>query len=159
MAAGLRASDGDSMCGNAVMYDAVNGKILTLGGSPNYQGSSSTSAVHLITIGNAPNTPSVATLSSMAYQRIFANAVVLPNGNVFVTGGQVVGNPFFDTTAQLTPELWSASSQTFTQMAPNQIPRVYHSIALLLLDGTVLSGGGGLCGTCTTNHFDAQICK
>lgn len=35
-AAGNRASDTDSMCGNAIMYDAVAGKILTLGGSPNY---------------------------------------------------------------------------------------------------------------------------
>ena len=24
-------------------------------------------------------------------------------------------------------------------------------------DGTVMNGGGGLCGTCATNHFDAQI--
>jgi len=36
--AGTRAGDPDSMCGNAVMYDAVAGNILTVGGSPNYQG-------------------------------------------------------------------------------------------------------------------------
>ena len=35
-AAGKRANDADSMCGNAVMYDAVAGKILTVGGAPNY---------------------------------------------------------------------------------------------------------------------------
>lgn len=35
-AAGSRASDTDSMCGNAIMYDAVAGKILTIGGAPNY---------------------------------------------------------------------------------------------------------------------------
>lgn len=35
-AAGNRASDTDSMCGNAIMYDAVGGKILTVGGAPNY---------------------------------------------------------------------------------------------------------------------------
>ena len=34
--AGNRASDADSMCGNAIMYDAVAGKILTLGGAPAY---------------------------------------------------------------------------------------------------------------------------
>ena len=155
--AGNRASDDNSMCGNAVMYDAVAGKILTLGGSPDYQGSSASSAAHIITIGNAGSTPNVQTLSSMSYQRIFANAVILPNGNVFVTGGQVVGNPFYDTTADLTPEMWHQSTETFSELAPNSIPRTYHSVALLLLDGTVLSGGGGLCGDCTTNHFDAQI--
>jgi len=34
--AGTRGTDADAMCGNAVMYDAVAGKILTVGGSPNY---------------------------------------------------------------------------------------------------------------------------
>jgi galactose oxidase len=154
---GNRATDADSMCGNAVMYDAVAGKILTLGGSPNYLGTAATGAAHLITLGAPGTTPSVTTLTSMSYSRIFANAVVLPNGRVFVTGGQTIGNPFSDDNPSLTPEMWNPSTNTFTKMLPNSTPRTYHSIALLLLDGTVLSGGGGLCGTCTTNHFDAQI--
>lgn len=36
--AGTRASDSDSMCGNAVLYDAVGGNILTVGGAPAYVG-------------------------------------------------------------------------------------------------------------------------
>ena len=36
--AGTRGGDPDSMCGNAVMYDANGGNILTVGGSPDYQG-------------------------------------------------------------------------------------------------------------------------
>ena len=37
-------------------------------------------------------------------------------------------------------------------------PRTYHSVALLLPDGRVLSSGGGACGLlCAYNHFDAQI--
>jgi len=154
---GRRGSDPDAMCGNAVMYDAVNGKILTLGGSPNYSGSEATSNAHIITILYPGWTPTVQQVESMAYQRIFANAVVLPNGHVFVTGGQTIGDPFSDSNAILTPEMWSPETETFTQMLPNSIPRTYHSWALLMLDGTVLSGGGGLCGTCSTNHFDAQI--
>lgn len=47
-AAGTRASDTDSMCGNAVMFDAVNGLVLTAGGSPSYQNSYSTTNAHLI---------------------------------------------------------------------------------------------------------------
>jgi len=34
--AGPRGTDPNAMNGNAVMYDAVNGKVLTLGGAPNY---------------------------------------------------------------------------------------------------------------------------
>jgi galactose oxidase len=37
------------------------------------------------------------------------------------------------------------------------VPRNYHSVGLLLPDGRVFSGGGGLCGSCATNHFDGQI--
>ena len=42
-------------------------------------------------------------------------------------------------------------------MAPEAEPRNYHSVAVLLPDGTVFSGGGGLCGSCSTNHPDGQI--
>ena len=76
---------------------------------------------------------------------------------VFITGGQTVGAPFQDTNVQYTPELWNPVTQQFTKLNPNSTPRVYHSWALLLQDATVLSGGGGLCGTCSTNHLDAQI--
>jgi galactose oxidase len=156
-AAGNRAADGDSMAGNGVMYDAVNGKILTLGGSPDYQGSPSTGAAHIITIATPNTMPQVTQITSMSYNRIFANAVVLPNGQVFVTGGQTIGMPFSDDNADLTPEMWDPATNRFTKMLPNSIPRTYHSIALLLPDGTVLSGGGGLCDSCSTNHFDTQI--
>ena len=38
-------------------------------------------------------------------------------------------------------------------MAAASTPRNYHSVALLLQDGRVLSGGGGLCGDpCDNNH-------
>lgn len=154
---GNRGSDGDSMCGNAIMHDAVAGKILTLGGSPNYAGSEATGNANLITIGNGGATPSVLKLVAMSYRRIFHNSVVLPNGQVFITGGQTLGQPFSDIGADLTPEMWSPTTNQFRNMLPNSIPRTYHSFALLLLDGTVLSGGGGLCADCSTNHFDAQI--
>ncbi|KAB8295126.1 hypothetical protein EYC80_007057 [Monilinia laxa] len=157
VAAGLRNSDTDSMCGNAVMYDAVNGKIFTAGGSTSYQNSEATNNVHLITIGTPHVAPTVQTLTSMTYKRAFANGVVLPDGKVIVTGGQPYAVPFTDTNAVLTPELWDPATQTFTILPPHTIPRTYHSMALLMLDGRVFTGGGGLCGSCATNHADAQI--
>lgn len=156
-AAGLRASDADSMCGNAVMYDAVAGKIATFGGSPSYQNSYATTAVHLITLGAPNTTPTVQTLTSMHYARAFANAVILPNGKIFVTGGQTYAVPFSDANSILTPELWDPVAQTFTVLPAHTVPRNYHSVALLMMDGRVFTGGGGLCGNCNTNHEDGQI--
>ncbi|KAI9769560.1 MAG: hypothetical protein M1840_004038 [Geoglossum simile] len=155
--AGNRATDGHSMCGNAIMYDAVAGKILTVGGSPNYQNTAATSAAHIITIGNPGSTAQVTKIGDMNFPRIFHSSVVLPDGKVYIGGGQSVGSPFQDSNLQLTPELWDPATNQFTQLIPNSIPRVYHSFALLLQDATVMLGGGGLCDTCSANHFDAQI--
>lgn len=130
---------------------------MTVGGAPNYQGTTATRNAHVITLGNPNTTPTVTTVSAMANARIFANAVVLPSGRVFVVGGQTVGEPFSDGGAIYTPEIWDPATNAFTSVLPNSIPRTYHSVAVLLIDGTVLSGGGGLCATCSTNHFDAQV--
>ncbi|CAF9935042.1 MAG: hypothetical protein HETSPECPRED_009445 [Heterodermia speciosa] len=156
-AAGSRASDTDSMCGNAIMYDAVAGSILTLGGAPNYVNSYSTANAHIITLSDPNVPPTVTTLPSMAFPRAFHNSIILPNGQVFITGGQHLAIGFTDQTPQLIPELFDPTTQSFTQMAPLSIPRNYHSTGLLLPDATVFNGGGGLCGDCAANHFDAQI--
>jgi galactose oxidase len=74
-----------------------------------------------------------------------------------VVGGQTFAAPFSDDNAVLTPELWDPNTNAFSPLAPQAVPRTYHSIALLLNDGRVLSGGGGLCGTCATNHTDVEI--
>lgn len=155
--AGLRATDTDSMNGNAVMYDAVAGRILTTGGSINYAGSPSTSNAHIITINTPNSIASVARITNMNYARMYHNSVVLPDGTVFITGGQTQGASFTDFNSNLTPELFDPVTSSFTPVAANVIPRNYHSTALLLLDGTVFTGGGGLCGDCSANHFDAEI--
>ena len=155
--AGPRNEDGDAMAGDAIMYDAAAGKILTVGGATSYQGVNSTANAHVITL-NSPNTQvHVDTINPMWFQRIFANAAVLPNGNVFITGGQIYGQPFSDDTAQLIPEMWDPVTTRFTKLASQTVPRNYHSTAILMPDATIISGGGGLCGACATNHYDAQI--
>jgi galactose oxidase len=100
----------------------------------------------------------------MSYARAFANGVVLPDGTVFLSGGQTYAKPFQDTNAVLVPELWDPSTGYWTQLNPMAIPRTYHSVAILMPDATVFNGGGGLCGPCTqyggvpeSNHFDAEI--
>jgi galactose oxidase len=149
--AGVRGDD--AMNGNAVMYDI--GKILTLGGAPAYENADATKAAYTIDItGRAPVVRRVA---DMAAARAYVNSVVLPDGTVVVVGGQSRPVPFSDQTSVLEPELWNPATGRFTKLAPMATPRNYHSVANLLPDGTVFSGGGGLCGNCATNHPDGQI--
>jgi galactose oxidase len=151
--AGLRGDDADAMNGNAVMYDA--GKLLTVGGSPAYSHSMATDHAYGIDLTAA--TPTVTKLAPMASARAFATSVVLPDGTVLVVGGESYAVPFADATAVMKPELWDPATQRFTQLAAMSVPRVYHSLSLLLPDARVLTAGGGLCGVCDTNHPDGQV--
>lgn len=93
----------------------------------------------------------------MRFARVFHNSVVVPNGEVVVIGGQAAPIVFSDQAAVMQPELWNPTTGKFRTLAPMTVPRTYHSIAILLPDGRVLAGGGGLCGNCATNHPDVEI--
>jgi galactose oxidase len=152
VSAGSRGDDAYSMNGNAVMVDI--GKILKIGGAPAYENANATNRAYVIDINAGV---SVRNVAPMAYARAMHNSVVLPNGQVVIIGGQAYPVPFSDDRSVLAPELWDPASETFTTLAPMQVPRNYHSVALLLPDGRVFSAGGGLCGSCATNHANAQI--
>ena len=49
---------------------------------------------------------------------------------------------------RLPAEQWNPATGQWRTLAAMQITRQYHSTALLLPDGRVLSSGGGICGTC-----------
>jgi galactose oxidase len=150
--AGTRGDDDHAMNGNAVMYDI--GRILTVGGSTAYTGGISSDRAYTIDINKGVT---VRKLGPMAYPRAMHNSVVLPDGKVLVLGGATQSVPFSDEGSVYNPELWDPATGKFTTMAAHAVPRNYHSVALLLPDGRVFSGGGGLCGECETNHADGQI--
>lgn len=149
--AGSRSDDAYSMNGNAVMYDI--GKILKTGGAAAYDEADATSSAYLIDL----NTQKTRKLLPMHYARAMHNSVVLPNGQVVISGGQTYVKIFSDDRSVLMTELWDPRTESFTKLSAMQVPRNYHSFSLLMADGRVLIGGGGLCGACTTNHANAQI--
>ncbi|MFJ2592642.1 discoidin domain-containing protein [Streptomyces erythrochromogenes] len=151
--AGTRADSQDAMTGNAVPYDI--GKLVTLGGSPAYQDSPATQRAY--TVGISGSQVQTARTGDMEHPRAFSNSVVLPDGKVAVFGGQAYPVPFSDATSVMTPELWDPATGRFTPLASMAVPRNYHSVANLLPDGRVFSGGGGLCGDCATNHPDGAV--
>jgi hypothetical protein len=69
------------------------------------------------------------------------NAVALPTGDVLVLGGvEVWSDP---TKPVRGPQIWSATTHTFSDtLANDPAVRDYHSTALLLPDGRILSAGG-----------------
>jgi galactose oxidase len=149
----------DAMNGNALMYDV--GKLLCLGGAPDYNFGVASAEAFTIDINNEQDVV-VTQVGYMTRPRAMANAVVLPTGQVLVFGGIPLAKAFSDDNAQLDVEMWDPATGNFTVLAPSMtVPRNYHSVALLLQDGRVLSSGGGLCnwgGKCDKiNHLDAEI--
>ncbi|WP_156419486.1 RICIN domain-containing protein [Aureimonas sp. AU12] len=154
--AGRRANDAFAMNGNAVMYD--RDKILVMGGAPDQTDVPGRDSVHTIDIGRGFGVqPTVTRQTSMAFARAFANAVVLPSGEILVLGGQNLAREFTDERPVMIPELWSPKTKQFRRLPAMTIPRTYHSWATLMLDGRVGIGGGGLCNNCAFNHPDLQI--
>lgn len=150
--AGRRGDDQPSLGGPVVMYDA--GKILKVGGAT-WNGNVPASA-GAYQIDTTQATASVRKLAPMAYPRMYANSVVLPNGQVLVVGGQTYVQEFSDSNAVLAPELWDPETETFSVLPAMAVARNYHSLALLLPDARVLSAGGGLCG-CAADKPNLQI--
>jgi hypothetical protein len=71
-------------------------------------------------------------------KRLNAFGIILPDGKVMVVGGNSTGR--FDDPV-LAPEIFDESAEQWTRLASATVPRGYHSTALLLPDGRVLSAG------------------
>src|SRR4029450_12832298 len=78
----------------------------------------------------------------MAFPRAYHNLTLLPDGTVLVTGGATTGGGQDTQNAVYAAELWNPTTETWRTLASNQRPRLYHSTALLLPDGRVVSAGG-----------------
>jgi len=135
------------------MYDV--GKVLVAGGMRSIAQYDVVNSAFTVDMNGA--TPVVTTVEPMAFPRALANSVILPNGEVMVVGGTFVGYLGSDAGTIYTPEIWSPVTQKWRAAADAAVPRNYHSLALLLPDGRVWSGGGGLYGDLAVDHQDAQI--
>jgi FtsP/CotA-like multicopper oxidase with cupredoxin domain len=113
---------------------AQDQKVMVMGG---WNGSMSTADAHVIDT-DLPNPTYVAT-ASMARKRIHVNSVILPDRTVVATGGSEVSERF--ATASLEAEIYDPSMGSWRTGAASQVPRMYHSIALLMPDGRVLTAG------------------
>jgi hypothetical protein len=119
--------------GSAVMY--ADGKILLVGG-----GDPPTATAEVIDLNAA--VPTWRVVGSMSIARRHLNATILPDGTVLVTGGSYGAGFDNQSTPVFSAELWNPVTETFTPLASASVPRLYHSAALLLADGRVLTTGG-----------------
>jgi len=131
--------------GSSVMYQP--GKILVLGGGwVGFSDSQGGETAQVIELNASNQNASVRNVAPMAHKRTHLNATLMPDGRIFVNGGNEDGKNFDNQTAVYQSEIWSPRTETFKRAAEAQCPRTYHSTALLLLDGTIITMGGGATG-------------
>ena len=108
-------------------------------------------------IAPADTTPRWQTHSTLNAGRDQANTVLLPNGSMAVIGGSPAylatpnaddevgrrnaGSTPEERTTMLRPELYDPASGSWRLGPPQTYPRTYHSVALMLPDGSILSTG------------------
>jgi hypothetical protein len=132
--------------GSAVMYEP--GKIMVVGGggdltwsTPDPKAAAPTATAELIDLNLTG--PTWKNTDPMHYARRHLNATILPDGQVLVTGGSSGGGFNNLAAAVHAAEVWNPGTGHWTELAANSVDRVYHSVTLLLPDGTVLHGASG----------------
>ncbi len=141
--------------GSSAMYDT--GKVIKAGST--YGGnvlSNNPSAATAYITDLSQATPTWTQTGSMAYPRSYLNLTPLPDGTVLATGGGTTTNGGNLNDGVLPAEDWNPTTGQWTTWASMAVPRLYHSIAMLLPDGRVLvAGTGDLNGV--PNELNAQI--
>ena len=136
----------------AVMYDT--GRILQLGGNSYDNGTGFLASSRATLVDITGGNPVLTETSPTKIGRSWANATVLPTGLVAVTGGSLWDDQA-DNDAVLPMELWDPKTGAWTLGPPASIYRGYHSTALLMQNGTILSNGGGAPGP--VNNKNAEV--
>jgi Domain of unknown function (DUF1929)/Glyoxal oxidase N-terminus len=145
--------------GSAVQYD--DGKIIVMGGGGNggTGGTLPKKTAEVINLRAVP--PAWRAIGSMAYGRRHLNATLLADGKILVTGGTSSGGFNTAAGAVYAAEIWDPATERWSTVASARVKRLYHSSAVLLRDGRVLSAGGGRPAATDENplaeHRDAEI--
>ena len=129
--------------GSSAMYDT--GKVIKAGSSYGNSavGNTAPSAATAYITDLSQATPTWTQTGSMANPRSYLNLTPLPDGTVLATGGGTTKDGSNLSDGVLPAEDWNPATGQWTTWASMAVPRLYHSIALLMPDGTVFVAGTG----------------
>jgi Domain of unknown function (DUF1929) len=146
---GLRNKDQRDEGMSVLLPPAQNQTVLTIGGGNNQSNVDANRTTDIIDLKAAsptylpgPDLPggtlTGGTPETAGQGKMYVSAVILPDGNVFETGGGLHdrADPVFEAS------MYSPTANAFTPgLATDPVPRTYHSSAFLLPDGRVMAVG------------------
>lgn len=107
------------------------------GGAGHQHAQGATDNVDIVDLKAA--TPVYQAAPALHHARTHAMAVTLPDRTVLVCGGS--GADESRAEATLEAEIYAPTTNTWTEVAAARVPRLYHSVAILLPDGRVMTAG------------------
>jgi hypothetical protein len=113
-------------------------KVLVIGGAPLGGAVNATDSVEVVDL-RAPQ-PQLTPAAPLGLPRMHLNAVLLPDHTVLVCGGSLQREAA--TVSRRQAEIYDPETDTWTAAAIATIPRLYHSTAVLLASGQVITAGG-----------------
>jgi hypothetical protein len=134
---GLHAADFRNQSASVLLPPAQDQKVMIIGGGPEDE-SNATDSVDTVSL--KASHPAYQAAAPMQLPRMHLNAVLLPDRTVFVSGGALQREGKI--AARLQAEIYDPATNRWRIVATASIPRMYHSIALLLPDGRVVAAGG-----------------
>ncbi|WP_320673030.1 LamG-like jellyroll fold domain-containing protein, partial [Patulibacter defluvii] len=145
--------------GSYARYD-VGRTLVAGGGKTNEDGLTGVPTRTARIVRETPGAVAASATGSMSLRRYQHNLTVLADGSVLASGGLRTSELVNLSTATYAAERWDPGTGAWTPLASAAVAREYHSVAMLLPDGRVYTGGGGICGACDTAGYlrkDAEI--
>jgi hypothetical protein len=126
---------------SVLLPPAQDQRVMIIGGGPADDRTSATGITEVVAL-DEPN-PTYQLAMPLSLPRIHLNAVLLPDRSVFVSGGAIIHEETgVAPIARLQSEIYDPTSDTWKPGAVASVIRMYHSVALLMPDGRVLTASG-----------------
>ena len=113
-------------------------QVYIFGGTQEGEHFRSSNKVYKIDFSNSSK-PIIEEFKNMLFPRANADSTILPNGEIFINGGEAYNDQEFSI---FTPEIYNVENQTSRVLSDAYFRRNYHSTSLLLPDGRILVAGG-----------------
>lgn len=137
---------------SVLLPPAQDQRVMIVGGGNRFlYGGSTTDTVYIVDLKD--RFPVYGRVRSLSVPRMHVNGVILPNRTVFVCNGSIVGED--TSTGLLQAEIFDPATNTWTLAEAQTVPHGYHSMAILLPDGSIATGGGTPTVAC--NEIRMQI--
>jgi hypothetical protein len=136
---GLPVPDMRNQSASVLLPPAQSQRVLIMGGGGSDMHNQAPAIADTAIVDLSAAVSAYAAAAPLHTARMHLNAVLLPDRTVLVSGGAAMEETA--AMAALDAEIYDPAAGTWTVAATARVPRLYHSIALLMPDGKVVTAG------------------